>query len=77
LYQKRDRLRAAATCIACMEKHKCVIFPCGHFIFCSDCYIKWRSSSKSTVCPMCRHPFNVSDLLGLISFYVTEVVTMF
>ncbi|KAK8872178.1 hypothetical protein M9Y10_007941 [Tritrichomonas musculus] len=50
-------------CIICCDKPaNCIILPCGHMGFCSDCIENWFKNNKS--CPICRNDPSFYKVIG-------------
>lgn len=40
-------------CITCCESQRnCAMFPCGHLVFCQNCFFRYWS--ENDICPICR-----------------------
>jgi hypothetical protein len=52
-------------CVVCMDKQKDIILePCGHLVYCNDCYNNCYNTYSNLECPICR-----MDITGIIKIY--------
>jgi predicted nuclease with TOPRIM domain len=52
-------------CVVCMDNQKDIILePCGHLVFCNDCYNNCYNTYSNLECPICRIQVN-----GIIKIY--------
>jgi hypothetical protein len=52
-------------CIICMDNNKNIILqPCGHLVYCNDCYNNYYNMQKFMTCPICRN-----EIYNIIKIY--------
>lgn len=49
---KNNNKRMLDCMICCEEERNCLIMPCGHLVFCLNCFLKYWENNN--YCPLCR-----------------------
>lgn len=52
-------------CVICMDNNKNIILqPCGHLVYCNECYDNYYNAQKFMTCPICRN-----EIANIIKIY--------